>query len=123
MQIVRTLTWVVVTIVVVAFIAFNVGETTEVTIWPAVGDEKPIFFEWPVWFLTLASFILGLLPMWLMLRATRWRLNRRIQSLENSLRAAAAVTPAPLPESTPAPLAPEPETTETIIDQEKPNVP
>ena len=105
MQVVRTVTWIVVTIILVAFIAMNWGKAP-VNFWPL--EDGYLHFEWPVGVIALMFFILGVLPMWLMLRATRWRLNRRINALENSLRAAAAVTPVPpppgsesLPETTP----------------------
>lgn len=93
MQIVRTLVWIMITAVLVAFIAMN-WERAPVNIWP-MGDGY-LFFEWPVGVIALVFFLLGLVPMWLFHRAGRWRLNRRISSLENSVRASSVVAQPPM---------------------------
>jgi len=90
MQVLRTLVWIVVTAVLVAFVAMN-WERAPVNIWPL--EVGYLHFEWPVGIIALVFFALGLGPMWLLRRADRWRLNRRIVSLENSVRAAAAAPP------------------------------
>lgn len=92
MQIIRTLTWVTVTAILVAFIAMN-WEAAPVNIWPL--EEGYLYFRWPVGVIALLFFLLGLLPMWALHRASHWRSQRRITSLENSLRATSQ-TPAPL---------------------------
>lgn len=92
MQIIRTLTWVTVTAALVAFIAMN-WEKVPVNFWPL--EDTYIRFEWPVGFVAIVFFLLGLLPMWALHRASHWRSQRRITSLENSLRATSQ-TPAPL---------------------------
>ncbi|WP_404482001.1 LapA family protein [Novosphingobium sp. BL-52-GroH] len=99
MQVIRTIAWIVVTAILVAFIAMN-WNRAPVNFWP-LENGNYIHFDWPVGFVALLFFGLGMLPVWLYLRAVRWRLNRRIASLENSLRAtsAAALTS---PEPTPA---------------------
>lgn len=89
MRLIRTLVWVVITAVLVAFIAMN-WEKSPVNIWPV--DGKYLHFDWPIGFIALVFFLLGLVPMWLLQKAVSWRLNRRISALENSLRVA---TPAP----------------------------
>ncbi|HKX80281.1 MAG TPA: LapA family protein [Novosphingobium sp.] len=105
MQVFRTVIWIVVTIVLVAFIAMN-WHKAPVNFWPL--EEDYLHFEWPVGVIALVFFLLGLLPAWLVHRATRWRLNRRIASLENNLRVVAAppaedvhIEAAPLPSVAP----------------------
>jgi len=102
MQIVRTILWVLVTAILVAFIAMN-WTKVPINFWP-LQDGNYVHFEWPVGVVALLFFLLGALPTWLLLRATRWRMNRRIQVLENSTRAA-SLAPA---QTTPEPLAPAP---------------
>jgi lipopolysaccharide assembly protein A len=106
MQIVRTAIWV---LLLVALVMFSLGNWSpvEIKIWEGLILETKL----PA--LVLASFLLGLLPMWLLSKAGKWRLNRRINLLENSVR---ANTPSPplatttqLAEATP-PKAPESQT-------------
>ena len=91
MQIVRTAVWIVVTAILVAFIAMN-WERAPVNIWPLDNGDK-LHFEWPVGVIALVFFLLGFGPMWLLHRAGQWRLQRRISSLENSVRATAIASP------------------------------
>ena len=98
MQIIRTILWVVATALLVAFIAMNWEQWVEVRFWPL--DNTYLHFVWPVGFVALFFYLLGLVPMWLLAKAGRWRLNRRIASLENSVKAASAGTPAPIATST-----------------------
>ncbi len=95
MQIVRTAVWIIITVILVAFIAMN-WERAPVNIWPL--ELGYVHFDWPVGIIALVFFLLGLVPMWLLHRAGQWRMQRRISSLENSARAA-AITP-PLATST-----------------------
>ena len=88
MQIVRTVVWVLITAMLVAFMAMN-WDRAPVNFWPL--EDSYLRFEWPVGIIALFFFLLGLVPMWLLHRAGRWRLNRRISALENSVRATAAV--------------------------------
>lgn len=90
MQVIRTIAWIVATAVLVAFVAMN-WNRAPVNFWP-LENGNYIHFDWPVGFLALLFFVLGMLPVWLYLRAVRWRLNRRIASLENSLRATSTST-------------------------------
>lgn len=85
MQIIRTIVWIAITAILVAFIAMN-WTKVPVNFWP-LDDGNYVHFEWPVGVVALVFFLLGLAPAWLYLRATRWRMQRRIASLENSLRA------------------------------------
>ena len=90
MQALKTLVWIIVTVVLVSFVAMN-WTTAPVNFWPL--EDSYLHFEWPVGLTALLFFLLGLVPMWLIARANTWRLKRRIQSLENSLRVAAATPP------------------------------
>jgi hypothetical protein len=90
MQIARTAVWIVITAVLVAFIAMN-WERAPVNIWPL--EMGYLHFEWPVGVTALVFFLLGFGPMWLLRRADNWRMQRRISSLENSVRVAAVAPP------------------------------
>ncbi|MEJ2458256.1 MAG: LapA family protein [Novosphingobium sp.] len=85
MHLIRPVTWIALTAVLVAFIAMN-WTKVPVNLWP-LDDGNYIHFQWPVGIVALLFFLLGMAPSWLYLRAVRWRMNRRISSLENSLRA------------------------------------
>ena len=82
MQIVRTIVWVLLLVALLLFTAFN-WNPVEVKIWEGLILETKI----PA--LVLISFLLGLVPMWLLHRAQRFQLNRRISSLETAARSAA----------------------------------
>ncbi|MEP5938745.1 MAG: DUF1049 domain-containing protein [Erythrobacter sp.] len=107
MQIVRTLVWALILFGLLAFSFFN-WDSVEVTLWDNLVLETKI----PA--LVIISFLLGLLPMWMIHRGVKWRLNRRITSLESAARSSAlsrhepasspaAATPAPTPTPTPEP--------------------
>jgi putative membrane protein len=88
MKTIRRLTLALALILAALFVIFNWpwGHSEEnplVTFWPG---ENGIKFRWPVGFITLVFFLLGFAPMWFINRTNLWRLNRRIASLENSLR-------------------------------------
>lgn len=87
MQIVRTIVWVVLIIALLLF-SINNWETVDVKIWEGLilETKKPV--------LVITAFLLGLLPMWLLHKGAKWRFNRRISALENSVKAA-SVTPVP----------------------------
>ena len=115
MQALRTILLLAITIVMVAFIAIN-WETVPVNFWP-LADGNYLHFQWPVGFIVLLSFLAGLLPMWLLGRAAKWRTNRRIATLENSVAASSVVAPiatstqleaAAPPPPAPVPAPPEP---------------
>jgi hypothetical protein len=104
MQIVRTIVWVVLLMLLLAFSYFN-WRPVEVQIWDNLVLETKV----PA--LVVVAFLLGLVPMWLIHRGSKWRLQRRILQLETSQRATAnaIATPAAVPPPPPpAPLAPEP---------------
>jgi hypothetical protein len=103
MQIVRTIVWVALLVLLLAFSFFN-WRPVEVQIWDNLVLETKI----PA--LVLVAFLLGLVPMWLIHRGSKWRLQRRITTLENAARTQ-AITPPVAPVAAPAsvePLASEP---------------
>lgn len=83
MHVVRTIVWVLLIVILFLF-SFNNWNPVVVKIWEGLLLETSI----PV--LVAVSFLLGLVPMWLLAKAGHWRLTRRINALENSMRAAAA---------------------------------
>lgn len=78
MQIVRMLVWVVLLIALVAFSVANWSQASEVRIW---GN---LIWQTRLPAVVIVSFLLGLIPTWLVYRAQYWRLERRIKSLEGS---------------------------------------
>jgi hypothetical protein len=100
MQIVRTILWVVLLVLLLGFSYFN-WRPVEVQIWDNLVLETKV----PA--LVIVAFLLGLVPMWLIHRGSKWRQQRRIVALENAARANAIAAPAPAPVPS-TPLAPEP---------------
>ena len=93
MQIIRTIVWVLILFGMLTFSFFN-WDTVEVNLWENLVLETKV----PV--LVIVAFLLGMLPMWIILRGTSWRLNRRIGHLEQATRNVAAPPP---PQPSPAP--------------------
>jgi putative membrane protein len=118
MQVVRTIVWIVITAMLVAFVAMN-WEHAPVNFWPLQNGY--LRFEWPVGFVALFFFLLGLVPTYLLHRASRWRLGRRIASLENNLKATSAL-PLAGPVTAPAtsPTALEAEAAATRAEHDEP---
>lgn len=88
MKIIRTVVWVVILIALLLF-SLNNWDPVNVKIW------EDLILETKLPALVLASFLVGILPMWLLHRGRIWRLNRRIASLENAARSAiGSLTPA-----------------------------
>lgn len=75
MQVIRTIVWVVLLIALLLF-SLNNWDTVTVKIWEDLVWETKL----PV--VVLISFLLGWLPTWLVLLTGKWRMNRRISSLE-----------------------------------------
>jgi hypothetical protein len=100
MQIVRTIVWVALLVLLLAFSFFN-WRPVEVQIWDNLVLETKV----PA--LVLVAFLLGLIPMWLIHRGSKWRLQRRIVTLETAARANARAAAPPPPPPTTEPLAPE----------------
>jgi uncharacterized membrane protein YciS (DUF1049 family) len=87
MKYVRMIVWVLLLVVLVAFSVAN-WTPVEVKIWDNLILETKI----PA--LVVVAFLLGLVPMWLIHRGVRWRLERRIAALESAHR---NLNPAPTP--------------------------
>ena len=104
MQVVRTILWVLLFVGLLAFSFFN-WKPVEVTIWDNLVLETKV----PA--LVIISFLLGMIPTWLLHRGTKWHLNRRIKTLENATRATAVTPAATSTISTAESSAIEPETT------------
>jgi len=85
MKSLRTILWLVIVAALAAFSAAN-WEPVELTIWQdlKLDTKRPA--------LVIAAFLLGLLPMWLIHRTTRWRLQRRITNLETTLAGSASLS-------------------------------
>ena len=88
MQIVRTIVWVLLLIVLLIF-SINNWNPVEVKIWEGLVLETKI----PA--LVVISFLVGLIPMWLLHRGKTFYLQRRIGSLETAARTAAVTPVAP----------------------------
>ncbi len=90
MQFLRTAFWVALAVAVALFCKAN-WITVQVKLWgDLVADAKL-----PV--LIVIAFLLGALPFWLVARATRWRLGKRLQSTERALATMTAQVAPPAP--------------------------
>jgi lipopolysaccharide assembly protein A len=88
MAIIRTIVWVLITAALVAFMAMN-WNPAQVNFWP-LSDGLYLHFNWPVGVIALVFFLLGLLPTWLLAKAGKWRLTRKITALERTVQATTA---------------------------------
>lgn len=105
MQFIKTLFWVILAVILVVFSANN-WSPTSVLIWENIRIDTKL----PV--LVVGAFLLGFVPLWLIHRASKWRLSRRVKTLE----AAARPTPAPTDKTNVAPT-----TAPASAQQEKPS--
>ena len=101
MQIVRTIVWVILLIALLLF-SINNWQDVEVKIWEGLILQTKL----PA--LVIVSFLLGLLPMWLLHKTAAWRMRRRIGTLENSVRAASVSVPVDTPPPAPVVTTSEP---------------
>ena len=83
MQIIRTITWVIVALALLIF-SINNWNSVEIKIW------EDLVLETKIPALVIVSFLIGLLPVWLLHRGTRWQMRRRIKSLETAVRTTVA---------------------------------
>ncbi len=84
MQIIRTILWVLLLAGLILFSVVNWDPTVTVRIWQGLVVDTKI----PA--IVLVSFAIGFVPMWLVYRASKWQLKRKIASLESAVRTAAA---------------------------------
>ena len=83
MQLIRTVGWVVLLIALLLF-SINNWTTVDVKIWEGLILETKL----PA--LVVLAFLLGLVPMWLLSKAGRWRMKRQISTLQNAAQISAA---------------------------------
>jgi lipopolysaccharide assembly protein A len=102
MQFLKTLFWVVLAVVAVVFAMRN-WAPVQVSLWGGLVVEAKL----PV--IVFGAFLLGFLPTFGWYRASRWRLQRRIESHERALADMRGVDMPPPPAS--APLTPAPAST------------
>lgn len=106
MGILRTIIWVVLTAVLMIFSITN-WNVVSLKLWPGQ------FVETKLPMVVLISFLIGFLPTWFALRATRWSLKRRLDSSERQLadmRALANRPADPAPAAVPVKDVPPPPT-------------
>jgi len=103
MQIVRTVIWVLLLVALLLFSVTNWDPTVTVRIWDGIVVDTKI----PA--IVIVSFLIGFVPMWLYHRASRWRLTRKIASLENAARTAATTPVNTQPHAEPEPVRTEPD--------------
>ena len=75
MNYVRTVVWVVLLMILLVF-SLNNWTTVDVKIWEGIILETKL----PA--LVVIAFLLGLVPMWLISKAGRWRMQRQIRGLQ-----------------------------------------
>jgi lipopolysaccharide assembly protein A len=100
MQIVRTVLWVLLGIVLALFAVAN-WNPVEVRI------SQTLILETKLPVLVIGAFVAGLLPMWLVHRTASWRHRRRIATLEGNLTRQPVIADAP-PVASPMEPAPTP---------------
>lgn len=115
MQIVRTVIWVLLLVGLLLFSIANWDPTVTVRIWEDIVVDTKI----PA--IVIVSFAIGFFPMWLYHRASKWGMQRKIASLENAARTAAATPVAPPQEEVEADTvvqtpAPEPASDDTVLE-------
>ncbi len=103
MQFLRTAFWVVIAMIIMLF-SFTNWTDVIIRIWG--GNE--IQTKLPV--VVIVAFLAGSVPLWLFHKATRWRMNRKLESAERAL---AATQPPPLPAAQPQIPANSPTTIDT----------
>lgn len=101
MQFLKTMFWVVLAVVAVVF---SVRNWTPVTINLWSGLQLDTFLPLPV----IIAFILGVLPYFLLHRATRWTMGRKLANAEKALADTRAVSTPPPPAAVAAEAAPSP---------------
>ncbi|QZH74465.1 MAG: LapA family protein [Erythrobacter sp.] len=84
MQIIRTAIWVLLLVALLLFSIANWDPTVTVRIWDGIVVDTKI----PA--IVIVSFLIGFVPMWLYHRGSKWKTSRKIASLENAARLAAA---------------------------------
>tara|TARA_R110000765_G_scaffold42640_1_gene89975 strand:+ start:312 stop:668 length:357 start_codon:yes stop_codon:yes gene_type:complete len=95
MQFIKILFWVL--LLVATFIFWWTNEArSSLDLGAAIVEARVSTF-------VVGAFLIGFLPTWLLLRGSKWRLSRRIKTLENAARP--AITPTPTTSRSPTPAA------------------
>ncbi|HEX8937751.1 MAG TPA: LapA family protein [Sphingomicrobium sp.] len=94
MQFLKTLFWVLIAVVVALFATRNWSDVT-LNLWGDIQADVKL----PV--LLLIAFLIGFVPIWLILRARIWSMRRRIEAIERSRLASLPSEPAPGAEAEP----------------------
>jgi hypothetical protein len=95
MQIIRTILWVLLLVGLGIFSWANWDPRITVYIWQGIVVDTRL----PA--IVIVSFLIGFLPVWLVLGAGKWQLRRRIATLEAAIRNSATTLP---PAEEPAPV-------------------
>lgn len=85
MKSLRSILWLVIVAALAVFSAAN-WQPVELVVWQGLVLDTKL----PA--LVIAAFLLGLVPMWLVHRTMRWRLQRRITNLETTLAGSPSLT-------------------------------
>lgn len=100
MQFLKTIFWVVIAVILVVFALSN-WTAVNITVWNGVSLETKL----PV--AIFVAFLLGLVPYFLLHRATRWTLQRKLTQLERQLaETRALLDPKPLEAPSPGAIPP-----------------
>lgn len=100
MQFIKILFWVL--LLVATFIFWWTNEArASLDLGAAVVEARVSTF-------VVGAFLLGFLPTWLLLRGSKWRLSRRIKTLEDAAKPAPVTTRPVSSTPTPTPAAPSP---------------
>jgi len=88
MRFLKTLLWIIFAIILTVF-SFNNWNLVTIDLWAGLQFDTKL----PV--LVIGAFLIGFVPLWLFYRATRWRFNRRIASLDAQLNTNTISAPPP----------------------------
>ncbi|WP_337827838.1 LapA family protein [Pseudonocardia sp. TMWB2A] len=80
----RTIFWVITAVIIVVFVILN-PEIMTVRIFPDYGSQPATVLAAPKSALILGVYALGAIPVWLVYRASRWNMTRRIENAERQL--------------------------------------
>lgn len=94
MQFIKTAFWVLLAVVIALFTYANIGTYVPINL----GTDAQILIRLP--FLVIISFLAGSVPMWLLHKATRWSMRRKLDSAERALASVKPAYPPPPPSST-----------------------
>lgn len=80
----RTIFWVITAVIIVLFAMWNWAPVS-VKIWPEIGSAQGLRLDTFLPMLILGAYALGAVPVWLVYRASRWNMTRRIENAERQL--------------------------------------